>query len=413
MALLFFSQILLARLMGVEEYGIFFYVISWIAVAVILGKIGLDTTLQRYLPEYISKFEWQLARGILARSYQIATVSSAVLLSLGLIATISLTSFMDEIGYTTVLTSLFLIPLWIYNKITQGALLALKKPAMSQIGDGIIQPLGLLIILGTFFYLQASTVSATTAMVASLAAWLIALSSSVFLLIKKSLPAQIGSAKSTFLTSDWVHYSLPILFISSTQLVMNYADIIMIGTMLDTTQAGIYAAASRLATLATFGLLLVNMIFTPYISELYHQNKPNDLQHLTTLGVRMASSFALPVCFCLWLFGDKLLAFFGNEFMAGHASLALLTAGGLVSVISGSVGFIMSMTGHQRQAAHFFAASSILNIILNLVLIPLFGIEGAAFATATSMVLWNIALAFYIIRNVEINPTLFRFAGNQ
>ncbi len=250
-------------------------------------------------------------------------------------------------------------------------------------------------------------------MVASLAAWLIALSSSVFLLIKKSLPAQIGSAKSTFLTSDWVHYSLPILFISSTQLVMNYADIIMIGTMLDTTQAGIYAAASRLATLATFGLILVNMIFAPYISELYHQNKPNDLQHLTTLGVRMASSFALPVCFCLWLFGDKLLAFFGNEFMAGHASLALLTAGGLVNVISGSVGFIMSMTGHQRQAAHFFAASSILNIILNLVLIPLFGIEGAAFATATSMVLWNIALAFYIIRNVEINPTLFRFAGNQ
>ena len=109
----------------------------------------------------------------------------------------------------------------------------------------------------------------------------------------------------------------------------------------------------------------------------------------------------------LMIFGKPILGLFGEEFKNGYLSLLILIVGQLVNALSGSVGYIMVMTGKQKQASIVFAISAALNIIMNLIFIPIFGIAGAAAVTAASLILWNVTLVFYIRNRLDLNSTIF------
>lgn len=108
-----------------------------------------------------------------------------------------------------------------------------------------------------------------------------------------------------------------------------------------------------------------------------------------------------------------LLSLFGSEFTVGYSALVILTVGQLVNALAGSVGFIMTMTGHQREAAWVTFGSTVLNISLNAILIPRFGIEGAATATAFTTALMNIVMFGYVQKRLQLNPTVFTIVGNK
>jgi O-antigen/teichoic acid export membrane protein len=71
----------------------------------------------------------------------------------------------------------------------------------------------------------------------------------------------------------------------------------------------------------------------------------------------------------------------------------------------GSVAFILNMTGHERDSAWGISAAAGVNVLLNLALIPSFGIEGAATATAASLAIWNIILARRVFQRTGLVST--------
>ncbi|MBS1270306.1 MAG: hypothetical protein MAG794_01261 [Gammaproteobacteria bacterium] len=106
------------------------------------------------------------------------------------------------------------------------------------------------------------------------------------------------------------------------------------------------------------------------------------------------------------MFGKLLLSIFGGDFTAGYTSLTILAAGQLFNALTGSVGSTMMMTGHQQPAAWLMIQAALLNGVLNLLLIPHFGIEGAAFATAVATVAWNIRLYHFIRHEIGLDTSL-------
>ena len=106
-------------------------------------------------------------------------------------------------------------------------------------------------------------------------------------------------------------------------------------------------------------------------------------------------------------FGDDLLAVFGSDFGRGRLALTILVLGQVVNVAAGHVGVLMTMTGHEKRVAATVGASAACNAVLNLILIPRFGIDGAAAATAISLVLWNGVTLVWVIKHLRINPTIF------
>jgi O-antigen/teichoic acid export membrane protein len=145
----------------------------------------------------------------------------------------------------------------------------------------------------------------------------------------------------------------------------------------------------------------------PIVAELYAKDDRRALQEVVNRTMRLVFVASLPLAAVLILAGGSYLALFGSEFIQASTALAILAIAQLVNVGAGPVQMLLVMTGQPRQAAKWLAASAVVNVGLNLALIPSFGVEGAAFATAISIVFWNVALVHEIRKRLGISIGLF------
>lgn len=400
-------QVGLARLLGVAAYGEYIYVFSWLSILVLVGKLGLDTTLQRFLPHYEIAAEWSFYRGLLVQAFSLALAGGIVLTALLALALALLGESMDAGVATAFQGGVLALPGLILVKVVQGALLAMKRPAAAQLLDGVLVPLTLLI--GVYVSVEALHAVASSQLAMS---WLAVATYSgltaggVFLLLPR-LPRAVKHARSAFQLREWLAVGVSVFAISSAQLIISYTDIVMVGALVDPSAAGQYAAATRLAGLVATPLMLVNLVLPAYAAELYRAGRKDDLQSMVTYSVRASTLGASAILVVAWVTAVYLLGLFGPEFVMAETSLHILLVSQWVNVAAGSVGYLMIMTGHQRQATAVLAVAAIVNVMLNSVLIPRLGMEGAAVATASTVIAWNIALAWYLRRRTGLASSLF------
>jgi O-antigen/teichoic acid export membrane protein len=223
----------------------------------------------------------------------------------------------------------------------------------------------------------------------------------------QSIPKAVKCESSPeYKTRTWTHVALPLLLISGMHLVMNRADTLMVGALMDTTQAGVYAVASRVSALALFGMFAVNAIVAPMIAELYADNKLTELQRTVTHGTLASMGFALFIAIGLVFLGSPVLSLFGNAFTAGENALLILLVGQVVSAGTATVGYLLTMTGFQGVSAWITGGGAVLNIVLNAILIPIWGLVGAAFATASTVALTNGISAYFVQRHIGVRGVI-------
>jgi O-antigen/teichoic acid export membrane protein len=149
-------------------------------------------------------------------------------------------------------------------------------------------------------------------------------------------------------------------------------------------------------------------VVAPQFSRLYAQSNMAHMQVIATQSARAVLLLAVPIALLLILAGGVLLGWiFGAEFISARAPLAILAVGQLVNAAFGSVGFLLNMTGHEAVNARILWQSALLNILLNVVLIPIFGMNGAAVATAMSLAFWNVSLYRQVKNRLGIISTAF------
>ena len=111
---------------------------------------------------------------------------------------------------------------------------------------------------------------------------------------------------------------------------------------------------------------------------------------------RQDYEFSLLFCDLALVFID--ICWFGLDFIEGKTALYVLLFGQLINVLCGPVGYILMMTNKQKILRNIIVVSALLNISLNILLIPEYGILGAAFATTASLILWNISSLIYVYK---------------
>ena len=206
---------------------------------------------------------------------------------------------------------------------------------------------------------------------------------------------------------DWARIAVPLLLHTGFYALMRRLDILILGALVGTSEAGIYAVASRIANLASFGLLATNMIMAPIISHLYSKNKLAELQRVLTLAAAPVSAITILITLGIVIFGNTVLQIFGQDFTLGYSALAILVVGQTITGLVGPIGFLMTMTGHQNIAAWITGLCAILNGILNFLLIPVYGMEGAAIATTVTIIIRNFVMVWYVWSNLRLSPTVF------
>jgi O-antigen/teichoic acid export membrane protein len=398
-------QLMLTRTMGGEQYGIYIYVYNWIYILVLMPKMGLDVSIIRYIPQYNIKKEWALLRGIIKKSIHIVFVSSLALSSILMIIILFYKRHTYENNMlNTFMTGSLIIPVMALIKIYESFIKSLNRPIRALFPFFIIYPAIMISALGL---IQVLNLSVNSSLIMGLTFTALLISQLTFIKSLKFSLKDIPGKAAEYLTKDWICTSLPLFLISSLQILINKIDILIIGLIIDTKSAGIYAVAALVSSIISFPLDATNITIGPQISEKFHTGNINDLQKLLTDSMKIACVIMLPLILCLCFGGKLILSMFEQEYVKGYTCLMILVSAHIFNTITGSVGLILSMTGFQNILAKIMVPMVLLTIIFNITLIPHYGIDGAAVATMLTIILWNLISICAVKKLIGVNPSIF------
>lgn len=398
----FAVTVVLARVLDVEGFGIYSYVIALVSLLVIPAKFGLPSLVVREVASAQATGDWARLRGIIRWSNRMAAGFALVLAIVGGVLALAFAGGFEAVGLATFAWGLALVPLMVLGDLRGAALRGLHYPVRGQLPEHVLRP-GFLALLCGVFSLAAWQIGPDSAMALHVLAALLAFAIGAFL-FQRVRPAGMRSAVPAYQHSVWLRAAVPLALAGSMQVLMRYTDILMLGIFQPVAEVGIYRAVTQTSTLVCLGLTAVTLVVAPRFSALHARGDLVKVQQLATWGSRTALALAVPVSAIFLVLGEDLLQlFFGAAFSAGHLSLSLLVFGQLVNAAFGSTVALLNMTGHETRAARGAAIAAAINIALNLLLIPRFGAPGAAAATSISVTVWNIILWFEVRRYLGVD----------
>jgi O-antigen/teichoic acid export membrane protein len=183
---------------------------------------------------------------------------------------------------------------------------------------------------------------------------------------------------------------------------MTWTSTLALGMWATPRDVGIFGIANRTATLTSFILLAVNNIAAPKFAALHRAGDLATLGRVARDSARLMALVAAPMLIVCLILPGPVMRIFGADFESGAAVLSILAAGQFVNVVTGSVGFVLIMCGYERMYRNAFVVCAASSIALNGLLIPRFGILGAAIATAGTLALQNLVAAMLVWRKLGV-----------
>lgn len=404
--LLFGITVLLTRLMLPEEYGLYAIILSLMMILALPFAGGFSLFTVRQIALTHAQQKYHVMKGLQQFGFFWIVFGSAII---GLLAYIILPFVVEDVAaYRKGLGLLILPPLLVFA----GAILrGLHHVVMGRLPEYLIQPLVLFFILLFLFFGQAQgldsiSLDAKGALGFQIMSYGVALVvASIFL--SCFIPRQARQSQPVFRIRSWFQSAWPLMLAVGILVVNTNIDIVMVGALAGEVEAGQYRVASRMAGFVLFFLFAANNVIAPMITTHHAQGQKEQLQKILTSVARLAMLGTLPVAVILWIWPQEILTFaFGIPFAAGAFALVILTSANFFSVAMGQVGQVMAMTGHEKDTAKAAFMAMMINIILNYILIPLYGMNGAAVATGVSILVWNGLLAYWTLKKTGYHCTV-------
>lgn len=388
-------NILLARSLGPDRFGSYAYILAVIGLLSIPTTLGLPELLVRDVAKYRVQRQWPLLKGLLVRANQ-SVAALALVIGAFSAAVAAFLAWPDKGAFFIAL------PLLVVNSLSSlrdAAMRGLRYVILAQLPELAVRPL-LFLILISALVLAGRQFSVVEVFGLQLMAASAAFGAGTWLLMSR-LPPQAKTAHSEYRTGAWLKGAIPFLFLGAMYFITNQTDIVMLGLMRSSAEVGIYKIAVQGAQLVIFILIAVNTTIGPLISELYHSGDLAKLKRVAVISARVIALVSVPIALVFMTFGRPLVDLvFGADYASASGPLAVLCLGQVVNAGMGSVGLILNMTGHERDTLKAVGLAALLNIILNAALIPKFGIDGAAWATTVSMVIWNVILSGMVFKRL-------------
>lgn len=397
----FLLQIVMARALGIEQFGIYAFALSWVNVLLFLVLLGANKAILRFLPTYqLSESTAQIAGLLRWATSRTLKAGLAVCLAIwGYLIFFAAAEDQDLIK--TMALAAVLLPVFGLSQLRQAGLNAMKQVFRAELADTFLRPILLISLVASWLWFHKEPLMAYQAMLMQLGAAVVSfLIGARWLML--ALPETARSTNPIYDVKVWQSMALPMMIVAGIQILLKQTDVIMLGIITSTTESGIYSVMVRISSFAMFGLAAVNAMAAPMIAELHASGQKTALQQVVTLAVRGSVLFMLAASALLVIFVEPITALYGQGFNLGLTAFYILIFGQAVNAATGPVGFIVSMTGHQILLAKVQGASAVINILLNIILIPRYGMVGAAISTAISMATWNVWLLIYVRKTLKI-----------
>ncbi|MCR4265538.1 lipopolysaccharide biosynthesis protein [Nitratireductor sp. ZSWI3] len=404
-AIAFLSQVLLARWMGSFEYGI--YVLVWVTM-IILGNIaclGFHTSIIRFIPEYRSKEQYAELRGVNLAGRLFVLGSSTLFAAVGLIGVWFFSPLIETYYIVPFYLGLICLPMIAMSDLMQGVARANAWVIWALLPAYFIRPVLILLLMGGALlagYAPDARTAIVAAIIATYATTLLQIAS-----ITTRVDRKLPQGKPSFRMREWTAVSLPIFLVESFFFLLTNADVLMVGRYMAPTDVAVYFATVKTLALVHFVYFAVKAGAAQRYASFMHGDNRRGLASFARDTVAWTFWPSLAMGVLVLLLGKPMLMMFGAGFTEGYPLLFLLVTCVVARSAVGPAESLLTMSGHQKICAAVYAATLVLNIGLNTLMIPLYGLWGAAAATGIAMLFEAAALSLTVWRKLGIAMLIF------
>ncbi len=388
----YLSQVVLARWMGSFEYGLFVYVWVWVLILGGLAPLGFNTALIRFVPEYTEKGELEALRGILASSRTVALAVGTVLAGVAFTVLWYAPNVVEQPYVLPAFLALLCLPVFALSDVNDCVGRAYGWINLGLIPPFIMRPLLVLFSMLAAYAVGLEMVATTAVGCAILATWVAAVVQHI--LIERKIRKVVPSGARAYRRGFWLKASLPLVMILGFELLLQNTDILVISAYMSPSDVGIYFAALKTIGLVSFVHFAVGAAVAKRYSALNVRGEKEKLHAIVRDAAAWTFWPSLAGAGALLILGKPLLWLFGPEFTSAYGVMFILAVGLLIRATLGPAEYLFNMLGQQNICAAILFATAVLNLVLNFVLVPPFGLFGAATATSTALI--GAAVMFYI-----------------
>ncbi len=390
------TNVVLARKLGVHDYGLYNWIFSLMTVAAVLLALGFPMSFSRYTPIYLKNGEHSvLKRNILFAIFYVFIVGSLIsVLVLYMSDTISL-NFFKEPTFAPVL-SIFIVglPFLGMRLVVAGALQGLKAIKYSTYAGNILGPaLRFVLVFAFIFFSELNLIN--VAYIHSVVYFLTFVLGFYFLI--KVFPSGLFPLEINLPSGDFFKFALSLFLVNLLTNFRPQFNIAMLGNFATPTEVGLYSAGFSIIQALFLILTSFRYIALPVFSELMVQEKWTELRGLYKKISNIILYTSFPLFIILMAFpGDTLSTFFGPPFASGATAFQIMLAAFMIQSYVGLSGMVMVSAGKTKQHLVFDIVSLVALMVAIFGLVPAYGLEGAAVALGISSIVVVGLNCFYV-----------------
>lgn len=397
---------LVSKNYGAEAFGVFSLSFTMLQISSLIARGGMDMALLKFISSLGVKSNWLSIKKIYIKcifySVSISLIISAFVflysneIAIRIFNNSKLTDNFRLIAFgITPFTIIFL------NAETHRAIKDIKK--FSLFRESATPFIAAIIIFSSSFFLIYSTIPVIAYLISI---YIVAIYSSIswYNILRINLNSEYSNIEHRIAFNEILKYASPMFLTASFTFLMTWIDTILLGIYGSEKDVGVYNVVLKISIFTNLFFVAIRAIYGPKISELWTLKKLDDLQLTVTKTSRLLFYINSPIILILFLLANPILNIFGNEFQTGYYALLLLLAGRIFISMFGPIEYLLSMTGNQIILQNILISSALINIVLNVLLIPKFGINGAAITALTTTFYWYLTSNYFIKRRINITP---------
>ncbi len=397
----FIMTLFLAHWLGAADTGAFYLMGTLMTVAAIIAKRGFDNALQKHVGITFNNKNIERANGLYQHALKKSLHTSlyitvGILLFSGLIAEYFLHD--SDYLFITCIIGLSVIP---FTRMgVQAAMLkAIGRPIAASFIEAVCLPLLTLCLSASFYFFSSPTTTEAVQNVNIISLAFAVSAVMTCLMLNDFTHRRLQDASST---GEMMKSSLPLTVVELLTYLNLWLPLLVLGFITNTTDAGLFNIAQRVSGIFGIFLIAIASITSPKIASFYSNKQITsmvELAHKATLVLLFAG---LPAISLLFIWPEEFLSLFGPQFTQASTILQVLLIGQVINLITGPVGYMLAMTGHEKSLKNILIATVFITILLSIFLIPQHGAIGAAYTVAIAMIFNNLAGSFVIYLRLGI-----------
>jgi O-antigen/teichoic acid export membrane protein len=397
--------VILARVLGVDGFGEYAYVLAILTLLALPAEAGIpqlvtrETALgmvRKSTARVVGIWRWATTIGVM--------MGGAIALGLGIVQM----AWPDVMGeHADLFFAGLLLPLVLaLTHIVAAFLRGLRNVVPAQLVNSVTAPLAFIVFICVLLGINTE-ITPSSAMGLNFLSTGIALSLGMLLFFKVRPWRAVKKIEPAYETKAWMKSLMPLSMITGFRVINAQVDLVLLGILAATMDVGVYKAMLVFSAALLLPQQAINDVISPYLVSSHETGNKHKLENIVFMTA--LASFVLmliPALIFVFWGGSIIELVYGEEFRPGYVALVILLVGQVVNAGSGPVALLLNMTGHEKYTLRGVGVSTILNVVLCVILIPKYGIAGAAVASALTLVGWNLILVYFVARKLGINSSV-------